>query len=128
STLDQPAVRIEQQLSVVERSTIALVDANRHHHARLPARLADCNRRWRRHCHRLLEQHEVLPNCLKWTLHEGEVGIVGQNGFWKGCELHAVMTKLDDLLDDFFRRSLATIEYGTDLHGGCLDSSHGCIL
>ena len=55
-TLDKCAVRIEQQLGIVERSAIALVDADGHHHARLLARLADCKRCWRRHRHRLLEQ------------------------------------------------------------------------
>lgn len=53
--------------------------------------------------------------------------LVGQNCFRKCCELHALMTELDDLFDDFFCRSLATIEYGADLHGSCLDGSHGCI-
>jgi hypothetical protein len=41
ATLNQSAVGIEQQLCVVERATIALVDANGHHHPGLLASFAD---------------------------------------------------------------------------------------
>ena len=43
ATLDQGAVSIEQQLSVVDRPAVALVDANGHHHSGLPAGFADRN-------------------------------------------------------------------------------------
>src|SRR6185312_2573952 len=128
STLDERSVRIKQQLSIVERSTIALVDANGHHHARLAARLADRKRCWRRHRYGLLEQHEVLSDRLIGPLHEREIGIVGQNGFWKGRELHAPAAELEDFLDYSVCCSFAVVEDGADLHGSCLDSGHGYTL
>src|SRR6188472_2691262 len=40
-TLDQGAICVEQQLRVVERTYVALVDTYRHHHPGLPRSLSD---------------------------------------------------------------------------------------
>ena len=60
ATLDQGAVGVEQQLRVVERAAVALVDADGHHHPGLPGR----PRRWlgggRGHGYRLIEQPVVF--------------------------------------------------------------------
>src|SRR5262245_42904512 len=92
AALDQGAVGIKQQLSIVERAAIALVYANCHHHAGLLAGLADRRRRGRWHGHGLLEQSQILPDHLEWPLHEGEIGVVRDNGFGKSCELDALTT------------------------------------
>jgi hypothetical protein len=41
AALDQRTVGIEQELRIIERATVALVDANGHDHAGLPAGVTD---------------------------------------------------------------------------------------
>ena len=51
ATLNQGAVGIKQQLRVIDRAAIALIDANRHHHPGLLAGFADGAGGGRRHRH-----------------------------------------------------------------------------
>ena len=55
ATLNQGAVGIEQQLRVVERATIALVDADGHHHPGLLAGFTDGVSGGRRYSHCLFK-------------------------------------------------------------------------
>src|SRR6478609_8392949 len=74
ATLDQGAVCVEQQLRVVERTSVALVDAYRHHHPGLPRSLSDGLRGGRGYRYGLIEQPEMLlagPD-LERGLHEGK--------------------------------------------------------
>jgi hypothetical protein len=58
--LDQVAVRVEQQLRVIECAAVTFVDANGHHHFGLPRGLADGLRGGRGHGYGLIEQPEEL--------------------------------------------------------------------
>ena len=60
AALNQSAVSIEQQLRVVERAAIALVDADGHHHSGLLAGFADGVGGGRRHGHGLFKQSEMF--------------------------------------------------------------------
>ena len=125
--LDQRAVRIEKQLSIVDRSAIALIDANGRHHACLPASFTDRECCRRRHCHCLLEQYKVLPKHFKWPLHVRKIGIVRYDCLREGRELYTLATKLDDFLDDPVNGPLAAVEDRADLHCGRLDDGHARI-
>ena len=61
--LNQPAVGIEQKLSVVHGVAVTLVDADRDDHPRLSARIADGVGRGRWHRHGLIEQFHVLASA-----------------------------------------------------------------
>jgi hypothetical protein len=72
STLDQGSVRIEQQLRIIECTTIALVDADGHHHSCLPAGIAYGVRGGRWRSHGLIDQPQMFlaEVQLKGRLHE----------------------------------------------------------
>src|SRR6185437_13404782 len=127
-TLDQGAVSIEQQLCVIERAAIALVDADRDHHVGSLAGFANGQSRVRRHGHRLPQQPEVFRAHLERSLHEGEIGIVGHDRLREGGEPHALTAQSGDLLDDLFHGAFPAIKHGTDLHGGGLDDGHCDVL
>jgi hypothetical protein len=61
--LDQRTIGIEEQLRVVHRFAVTLVDADGYHDPRLLARVADCVGRSRRHHHGLIEQLQVLTSA-----------------------------------------------------------------
>jgi hypothetical protein len=94
AALKQGSVRIEEELRVVERSAVALVDANRRDDARLLASLADRGDGRRRHGDGLLQQLQVLAsgNDLVGRLYEGKIRVVRHHGFGKRRELDAVST------------------------------------
>jgi hypothetical protein len=128
--LDQGAVGIKEQLCVVDRPAIALVDADRHHHPRLARSLADrvgCGRRYR---HGLLEQSEMLDSGQKLNarLHRGKIRVVRHDGFRERRELHALLTEFEDLLHHLFDGGLTVVEYRTDLNCSGFDDFHYKLL
>ena len=88
--LDQGAVGIEQELRVVERASVALVDADGRHQARLFAGLADGLGDVRRDGDGLLEQPLMLRRRSGKAADEGEVGVVRHHRLGEGGELHAL--------------------------------------
>jgi hypothetical protein len=126
AALDQRAVGVEEQLGVVERAAIALVDADRHDDRARPARLADRLGGGRGHGHRLVEQLQVLApgDDLERGLDEREVRVVRDHGFREGREAHAVAGELVDRPDHLLDRSLAAVEHRAQLHRGRAHRRH----
>ena len=107
--LNQGAVGIEEQLSVVQGSAVTLVDANGHNNFGLPGSFADGVRGRRRDRYRLIEQLPLLrsDDVLQGGLDEGELRVVRHHGLRKRGELYPLLTKLADLAHYFFDRSHA---------------------
>jgi hypothetical protein len=122
--LDQGAVGIKEQLCVVDRPAIALVDADRHHHPRLLAGLADGEGRVRRYGDRLIEQAVVFLTDFVGRLHEGEIGIVRNHRLREGGELHALAAEGGNLFADLANGALTAVEHGAELNSGGLDHFH----
>ena len=74
--------------------------------------------------HRLFKQPEVFRAHLERPLHKGEIGVVRHHRLREGGELHALATKLDDLLDNLVHGAFAAVEHRADLHGGGFDDGH----
>lgn len=110
--LDERAVGIKQQLRVIDRAAIALVDADGDDHASLLGGLADGPGGVRRYGHRLIEQFVVLRAHQVGRFDEGKIGLVGNDRFRESRELDALPPKFEDLLDDFADSTLATAENG----------------
>src|SRR5258705_5503783 len=87
--LNQPAVGIEQKLSVVHGVAVTLVDADGDDHLRLSARIADGVGRGRWHRHGLIEQFHVLAsaNDLIGGLEKRKIWIVRHACLMEGREL-----------------------------------------
>jgi hypothetical protein len=92
ATLDQRAVRIEQQLRVVDGGAVALVDTERDDHPGFAGGFGDRVGLGGRYGHRLLEQTQVLLGHRVGRLHEGEVGTVGNDGL--GEDVKSSVTSL----------------------------------
>ncbi|MNP20696.1 hypothetical protein D3C76_1132800 [compost metagenome] len=127
SVLDKRAVGVEQQLSVVDRAAIALVDADTGDEVGFAAGFADLAGDVRGHGDRLFEQLEVLPGHGEGRLHEREIGVVRHHGFRKDSKLHAFAAQLQQLAAEFVDGCLARVEHGTELHGGGANNGHGLI-
>jgi hypothetical protein len=125
TALDQGAVSIEQQLRIVERAAVALVDADGRHYACLPAGIADRQDYGRRHRHSLFKQPEMFRDHLERPLHKREIGIIRHHRLREGGELHALATKLDDFPDNLVHSAFTAVEHWADLHGGGFDDDHG---
>ena len=122
--LDQASVGVEQQLCVIERAAVALVDADGHHDPRLPAGLADGQGGGRRHGDRLFEQLVVFRAILERRLHGGEIGVVRHHRFREGGELHPLAAQGDDLPADLVHGTFAAVEHRAQLDGGGFDDAH----
>jgi hypothetical protein len=88
--LDERAVGIEQELRIIDRAAIALVDADGDDHASLLGGFGDHAGRVGRYGHRLIEQFVVLRAHLIGRFDEGKIGVVGNDRFREGCELDAL--------------------------------------
>ena len=124
STLNQDAVRIEQQLRVIEGATIAFVDANGHDDSCLLTGVTDGVRGIRRHGHCLIKQPMVFSAHFVRPLDERKVRVIRHHGFRKGGELYALATEGQDLPADFLDSPLAAVEHRTQLDGGGFDRGH----
>jgi hypothetical protein len=51
-------------------------------------------------------------------LHEGEIGVIRNDGLGEGRELDALFAQLTDLLHDLLDGTLPAVQHGADLHGG----------
>src|SRR5258705_5599197 len=124
--LNQPAVGIEQKLSVVHGVAVTLVNADGDDHLRLSARIADGMGRGRWDRHGLIEQFHVLAsaNDLVGGLKKRKIRIVRHHGLTEGRELHPLLAKLVDLAHDLFDGSLTAIEDRTQLNRGGFTNSH----
>lgn len=126
STLNQGAVSIEEQLGIVKRADVPLVDANRHHHPDLPAGFANGlgGGRWYRH--RLMQQPFIFyayPYFVR-RLDKGKIGVVRHHRLWEGSKLHALATQLNDLLDNLVHSPFAAVKNRAELYGGGFDGGH----
>lgn len=124
AALQQGAVGVEQQLRVVQRSTVALVDTDRYDHACRTGGLGDRVDRRRRDRHGLVEEPQVLRSHLEGALDEREVRVVGDHRFRERRELHVAACQLRDLADHLFHGALATVKDGAELHCGGADYVH----
>ncbi|MNO88794.1 hypothetical protein D3C76_802590 [compost metagenome] len=61
----------------------------------------------------------------KGRLDEREIRVVRHDGFGKHGELHALLTQLENFLDDFVDGAFTAVEHGADLYGGGFDKGHG---
>jgi hypothetical protein len=118
STLNQGAVGVEQQLRVVQRTTVSLVHPDGDHHAGGSRRCTDRVDSRRRYRHRLIQQLEVLRTHFERTLDEGEVRVVRDHRLRKGRELHILAGQLFDLFDYPLNCPLPAVENRTELHCG----------
>ena len=57
-------------------------------------------------------------------LDKGEIGVVRHHRLWEGSKLHALATKLDDLLDNLVHGPFAAVKHRADLYGGGFDDGH----
>ena len=105
TALDQTSGRIEKQLRIVDRGTVALVGTDGRDDACLLAGVSDRQRLRRRNGQGLPEQALMLfaERYFIGPMQEGEIGIVGNDGFGKGRELDALTAKLENLLNDLCR-------------------------
>src|SRR4029077_3166469 len=122
--LDQGAVRVKQQLCVVDGPTIPLVDADGADDSRLSAGVPDGVGRLRRHRYRVVEQEQLLVGNLNGPLHRGEVWVIRHDRLGEGGELHTLVAKRNNLLDNLFHRPLAAVQHRTDLNRCGLDDCH----
>src|SRR5215207_284026 len=119
--LDQRPVGIEQKLGIVNGISVALVDTDRDDHVRLFRGLADRTGFRGGDGDRLLHEPQLLLRYCEGGQHEGEVGVVGDHGLGKGCELHALRGEFTDLLHNLLDGPVAAVQYGAELHGGSFD-------
>ncbi|MDT4888894.1 hypothetical protein FQZ97_1255220 [compost metagenome] len=91
--LNQGAVRIEQQLSVVEGAAIAFIDADGHDHVGVLRGFADRIGSRGRDNDGLVQQFVVLGAHFEWGLHEGKIRVVRHDGFRENGELHAPLAE-----------------------------------
>ncbi len=119
----QRAVGVEDQLRVVERTEVALVDAEHHHHAVHPRPLRHGLRHRPRHHHRALVEPHVVGAHLHRRLHEREVRVVGQEGLWENDQLHALCGSPVDGFADLVERAVDRVEVGRNLDGRGADDS-----
>ncbi|MNP29503.1 hypothetical protein D3C76_1225300 [compost metagenome] len=124
SMLNQATVGIEEQLRVVDRAAIALVDADGDDHSCLFAGLTDRQCGGGRHGDRLIEQFEVLCAHGKRRLHKRKIRVVRHHRFREHGELHALSTEGDDLLADLVHGAFAAVKHRADLYGGCANNGH----
>ncbi|MNG08702.1 hypothetical protein D3C84_920790 [compost metagenome] len=123
--LNQGAVRIKQQLRVVQGTAIALVDADGHHHVGVLGGFANGIGGRGRHDDGLIEQFVVLGTHFERRLHKGKVRVVRHDGFRENGELHAFLAEFMDLVDDLFYSAFTAVEHRCDLDGSGFDDGHG---
>ena len=61
---------------------------------------------------------------LNGPLHRGEVRVIRHDRLGEGGELHTLVAKRNNLLDNLFHRPLAAVQHRTDLNGCGLDDCH----
>ena len=112
----QRAVGVEDELRVVERAVVALVDAEHDDHAVLARRGAHRLRHRAGHDDRVVVEADVLGAAQHRRTDEGEIGIPGHEGLGKHDEPRALARGLRDRREDAVERPRRRIEIGRDLH------------
>src|SRR5262245_30283508 len=78
----------------------------------------------RRHRHSLIKQPVILITYLKGPLYKAEIGIIRNHRFRERGELHTLVTKLDNFLDDLVYCAFTAVKNWAELYGGGFDDSH----
>ena len=110
------AVGIENQLGVVERAVVALIDAQHDDHAVPPRRRGDRLRHRARHRDRMLIEPEMLGPGEHRRMDEGKIRIPGNEGLREYREFYAFLPGLRDRGQNALKRSGRGFEVGRDLH------------
>ena len=124
--MNKRAVGIEEQLRIVKRAAVTLIDPDGYDDADLFAGFADSVRGPRRDNDGLFDKLTVLGAHRVGRLHERKVGVVGDHRLGEGGVLHATCAELVDLLHHLGHGAFPAVEDGTDLHR-CSFDDHGSV-
>ena len=113
---------VENDLRVVKRAAIALVDAERNDDGMAARGACDRLRHWPRHDDGVFIEPHVLPAGQDRRAHEGEIGIPGHESFGKDDELRALARGLVDRGENALESSACCLQIRRDLHRGDADS------
>ena len=114
----QRTVRVEDQLRVIERAVIALVDPEHDHHP-VPARCCRDGVRHRpRHAHRMLVEAQMLRPLQCRRHDEREIRVVGHERLGEDREARALPRRLLDGVEHPLQRPIRPLQIGGDLDGG----------
>ncbi len=114
----EPAVGVEHQLRVVERSVVALIDAEHDHDAVAFGRRRNCLGHRARNDHSVLIETDVLGTGEHGGMNEGEVRVPGHEGLGKDHEPRPLLRRLADGREHFRDRRTGRLEIRRDLHRG----------
>jgi hypothetical protein len=115
---NQPTVGIENQLRIVERSVVALVDAERDHDAETLGQRRDRLGHGAGNDHRVLVEADMLRPGGHRRMDEGEVRIPGHEGLGKDDEPRPFIRRLGERGENLRHGPAGRIEIRRDLHRG----------
>ena len=115
--LDQRAVSVEQQLGVIKRATITLVDADAGHDTGFAARCTYLPSDIRGHDDCLLKQAQMLLAHGEGRLHKRKVRVVRHHSFREHRELNVLATQVQERVTQFGDRGFTGIQHRTELNG-----------
>ena len=123
------SIRIEDKLSVVERSFVSLVHTQNNDHLVRPCRLRNGCGHWPRNLYRLFVKPHVFFTHQHRRHHKRKVRIIRHKSLRKDNQLHTFFSRRFDCLQHFLHRARATVQYRRDLYSRRFDGTrvvHSC--